>query len=68
MMTTGDLGYDGLMHGDPMVHGGDKKAYYKVGYFMLVCLAVVMTILVSNLLISENRVCSPDFYLLFLSV
>ena len=58
-MTTGEIGYDDLMY------NSDRKAYYKVGFVFLVLLVIAMTILVTNLLISRNHVCSLDLHLSF---
>ncbi|UJR12513.1 hypothetical protein I4U23_016688 [Adineta vaga] len=45
IMSTGEINYDDLMFND------NYKAYYKVGFFLLVLFAICMTILASNLLI-----------------
>ena len=50
MMSTGEITYNDLMYSK------DSVAYYKVGHVMLVFLAIALTILVTNLLISKNHV------------
>jgi hypothetical protein len=55
-MFTGEITYNDLMHSDK------DTAYYKVGFIILVLLAIIMTILVSNLLISKNDICFLNLY------
>ena len=50
-MSTGEIGYDELMHQDKVT------AYYKSGFVLLVLLSVVMVILVTNLLIGKDFTC-----------
>jgi hypothetical protein len=57
MMTTGEIGYDELMH------NSDREAYYKVGFVFLVLLVITMTIVVTNLLISRNYFCPLGLHL-----
>ncbi|CAF1049841.1 unnamed protein product [Adineta ricciae] len=45
LMLTGEINYDDLMHSN------DTTAFYKMGFVLLILLAIILTILVSNLLI-----------------
>lgn len=53
---TGEINYDDLMHND------NTTAYYKAGFFLLIALAIIMTILVPNLLIGKIDICCVDLY------
>lgn len=45
MMLVGEIGYDDLINNDT------TTAYYQISFVLLTALAIIMTILISNLLI-----------------
>lgn len=55
-MSTGEINYDDLMFKD------NNDMYYKGSFIFLILLAIFMTILVTNLLISMNTMFSLYFH------
>jgi hypothetical protein len=55
-MSTGEINYDDLIYKD------GNGIYYNGSFIFLVLLTIVMTILVTNLLISKNTMFSPHFH------
>ena len=51
MMLSGEINYDDLINNDA------TTAYYQIGFVVLTALAIVMTILISNLLIGMIDTC-----------
>ena len=58
IMSTGEIGYDDLMHND------EKTAYCQVGFALLVVFVMIMTVLASNLLIGKEDICESDVVIL----